>query len=50
VLHPNTVSQRLRRIETLTGLDLRSPRSVIDARTALMLIDIVDAVGAAPAR
>jgi sugar diacid utilization regulator len=46
VLHPNTVSQRLRRIETLTGLDLRSPRSVIDARTALMLIDIVDAVGA----
>jgi sugar diacid utilization regulator len=46
VLHPNTVSQRLRRIETLTGLDLRSPRSVIDARTALMLIDVVDAVAA----
>lgn len=43
VLHPNTVSQRLRRVETLTGLNLRSPRSVIDARTALMLTDVADA-------
>lgn len=47
VLHPNTVSQRLRRIETLTGLNLRSSRSVIDARTALMLIDVADAVSGA---
>jgi len=46
VLHPNTVSQRLRRIETLSGLDLRSPRSVIEARTALMLMDVADAVSA----
>lgn len=45
VLHPNTVSQRLRRIEVLSGLDLRSPRSVLEARTALMLTDIADAVG-----
>lgn len=45
VLHPNTVSQRLRRVETMTGLNLRSPRSVIEARTALMLHDVADAIG-----
>jgi len=39
-LHVNTVSQRLRRIETLSGLDLRSPRQIIEARTALLLRDI----------
>jgi sugar diacid utilization regulator len=44
VLHANTVSQRLRRIETLAGFNLRSPRSVIEARTALMLTDVADAV------
>ncbi|WP_020497348.1 helix-turn-helix domain-containing protein [Sciscionella marina] len=40
-LHTNTVSQRLRRIETLSGLNLRSPRQVIEARTSLLLMDIV---------
>lgn len=45
VLHPNTVSQRLRRIETLTGLSFRSPRSAIDIRTALMLADVAGAEG-----
>lgn len=40
VVHPNTVSQRLRRIEVLSGLDLRSPRSILDARSALMLLDV----------
>lgn len=44
VLHPNTVSQRLRRVETLTGFNLRSSRSVIEARTALILTDVADAV------
>lgn len=44
VLHPNTVSQRLRKIEALTGLNLQSPRSVIEARTAFMLTDVVEAV------
>lgn len=43
VLHPNTVSLRLRRIAALTGLNPRSPRSAIEARTALMLTDIADA-------
>jgi sugar diacid utilization regulator len=43
VLHPNTVSQLLRRIETLTGLDLHHPRHIIEARTALLLSDIADA-------
>ncbi|WP_280460041.1 helix-turn-helix domain-containing protein [Nocardia carnea] len=39
-VHVNTVSQRLRRIEKLSGLSLRSPRQAIDARTALMLMQI----------
>ncbi|WP_329240227.1 helix-turn-helix domain-containing protein [Actinoallomurus sp. NBC_01490] len=41
-LHVNTVSQRLRRIEALSGLNLRSPRQTIEARTALMLMEIVE--------
>lgn len=44
VLHPNTVSQRLRRIEVLSDLSLRSPRAIIEVRTALMLTDVADAV------
>lgn len=44
VVHPNTVSQRLRRIEMLSGLELRSPRSILDARSALMLLDVVRAI------
>jgi GAF domain-containing protein/sugar diacid utilization regulator len=43
VVHPNTVSQRLRRIEVLTGLSLRSSRAVLEARTALLLLDVVEA-------
>lgn len=39
-LHVNTVSQRLRRIETLSGLNLRSPRQIIEARTSLLLMEI----------
>jgi sugar diacid utilization regulator len=50
VVHPNTVSQRLRRIMTLTGLDVRSPQSVIDARAALILLDVADASRAALAQ
>ncbi|WP_281273818.1 helix-turn-helix domain-containing protein [Nocardioides pocheonensis] len=43
VVHPNTVSQRIRRVESLTGLNLRSPRSVVEARTALLLSDVARA-------
>ncbi|GAA4539090.1 helix-turn-helix domain-containing protein [Pseudonocardia xishanensis] len=39
-VHPNTVSQRLRRIEALTGLDLRSSRAVVEARSALVVLDV----------
>ncbi|GAA4711694.1 helix-turn-helix domain-containing protein [Pseudonocardia yuanmonensis] len=39
-LHPNTVSQRLRRIEALSGLDLRSSWAVVDARSALVVLDV----------
>lgn len=40
VLHPNTISQRLRRVETLTGLDLRDPAAAIEARSALTVLDV----------
>lgn len=46
VVHPNTVSQRLRRIEMLAGLDLKSPKSILDVRSALMLLDVARAVDA----
>ncbi|MEQ3553771.1 GAF domain-containing protein [Pseudonocardia nematodicida] len=44
VVHPNTVTQRLRRIELLTGLDVRSSRATLEARMALTLIDVAGAV------
>jgi GAF domain-containing protein/sugar diacid utilization regulator len=46
-LHPNTVSQRLRRIEALTGLDLRSSQAVVDARAALVVLDVAEGTDAA---
>jgi sugar diacid utilization regulator len=57
-VHPNTVSQRLQRIETLTGLDLLQPASIVQVRAALMLLDIAEATdplqgnisGASPAK
>lgn len=47
VVHPNTVTQRVQRIESLTGLRLRSPLAAIEARTALMLHDVVTAIESA---
>lgn len=44
VVHPNTVTQRVQRIEALTGLHLRSPLAAIEARTALMLLDVATAI------
>ncbi|WP_435120718.1 GAF domain-containing protein [Amycolatopsis thermoflava] len=41
-VHPNTVSQRLRRIEALSGLDLRSARDVVDAQSALVVLDVAN--------
>jgi sugar diacid utilization regulator/GAF domain-containing protein len=41
-IHPNTVSQRLRRIAALTGLDLGSATAVVDARAALVLLDVAE--------
>ncbi|MET7336708.1 GAF domain-containing protein [Nonomuraea sp. NPDC005650] len=46
-LHPNTVSQRLRRIEALAGLDLRSSQAVVDARAALIVLDVAEGADAA---
>ena len=39
-LHPNTVSQRLQRIEALTSLDLADPTAVVQITAALILLDV----------
>jgi DNA-binding PucR family transcriptional regulator len=39
-VHPNTVGQRLRRIETVAGLDLSRPTRVVDIAAALVLLDV----------
>jgi DNA-binding PucR family transcriptional regulator len=39
-VHPNTVTQRLQRIEMLTALDLAQPSAVVQIRAALMLLDV----------
>ncbi|MEU6644472.1 GAF domain-containing protein [Saccharomonospora sp. NPDC046836] len=44
-LHPNTVSQRLRRIEDLSGLDLREPSAALEARSALVVADVAHSLG-----
>ncbi|MFF5261860.1 helix-turn-helix domain-containing protein [Actinomadura viridis] len=46
-VHPNTVSQRLRRIEAVSGLDLSLPETIVDVRAALVLLDVAE--GARPA-
>ncbi|MGW1162924.1 helix-turn-helix domain-containing protein [Streptomyces sp. NPDC002519] len=39
-VHPNTVSQRMRRIFELTGLDWRDAHTMVDARSALVVLDV----------
>jgi sugar diacid utilization regulator/GAF domain-containing protein len=39
-LHPNTVTQRLQRIETLTSLNLADPAAVVELTAALTLLDV----------
>jgi DNA-binding PucR family transcriptional regulator len=41
-VHPNTVTQRLQRIEILTALDLAQPSTVVQVKAALMLLDIAE--------
>ena len=40
LVHPNTISQRLRRIESLAKLDLRDPAAAVEARAALTVLDV----------
>lgn len=42
-LHPNTVTQRLQRIQALANLDLTDPEAVVQARTALTVLDVARA-------
>ncbi|HEY5882588.1 MAG TPA: helix-turn-helix domain-containing protein [Nakamurella sp.] len=39
-LHPNTVTQRLQRVESLTGLDLADAEAVVQIRAALTVLDV----------
>ncbi|MEU9290703.1 GAF domain-containing protein [Streptomyces sp. NPDC048275] len=41
-VHPNTVSQRLRRIEVLAGLDLSAPSTIVEVGAALMLLEVAE--------
>jgi DNA-binding PucR family transcriptional regulator len=40
-LHPNTVGLRLKRIETVLGLSLQSPQSLMQVTAALMVDDVL---------
>lgn len=42
-LHPNTVTQRLARIQSLTGLDLADPAAVVQMRAAVLVLDVARA-------
>ncbi|RSD11834.1 helix-turn-helix domain-containing protein [Amycolatopsis eburnea] len=48
LVHPNTISQRLRRIETLTQLDLRNPSAAVEARSALTVLDVARGLSRRP--
>ncbi|ACV81170.1 helix-turn-helix domain-containing protein [Nakamurella multipartita] len=39
-LHPNTVTQRLQRVESLTGLELADPEAMVQVRAALTVLDV----------
>lgn len=41
-LHPNTVTQRLQRIQVLTGLDLADPAAVLQAQTAVTVLQVAE--------
>ncbi|MEU9290010.1 helix-turn-helix domain-containing protein [Streptomyces sp. NPDC048275] len=41
-VHPNTVSQRLRRIESLAHIDLSDPAVVVEVSAALLLLDVAE--------
>jgi DNA-binding PucR family transcriptional regulator len=42
-VHPNTVTQRLQRIQVVSGIDVSTPASVVQISTALMLLDVATA-------
>ncbi|MFD8517563.1 helix-turn-helix domain-containing protein [Streptomyces antimycoticus] len=41
-VHPNTVSQRLRRIEMVASLDLSAPATLVEVSAALTLLDVAE--------
>jgi GAF domain-containing protein len=41
-VHPNTVQQRLRRIESLTGRDLSDPRALLDLTSAMVMLSLAE--------
>lgn len=43
-VHPNTVSQRLQRVQALTGLDPATPAAAVQIRAALTVLDVAQGV------
>ena len=41
-VHPNTVAQRLRRVEAVAGLDLARSATLVDVASALVLLDVAE--------
>ncbi|MER8162075.1 GAF domain-containing protein [Streptomyces sp. NPDC094472] len=41
-VHPNTVSQRLRRIEVVADIDLSAPTTIVEVSAALLLLDVAE--------
>ena len=39
-VHPNTVTQRLQRIQALTGIDLADPDSIVQLQAALTVLEV----------
>lgn len=46
-VHPNTVTQRLQRVQALTGVDLSDPDSIVHVRAALMVLEVAQGGGSA---
>jgi DNA-binding PucR family transcriptional regulator len=43
IVHPNTISYRLHRIEELLGVDLRDPQALLRVQLAFVIDDVLGA-------
>jgi DNA-binding PucR family transcriptional regulator len=49
IVHPNTISYRLRRIEELLGIDCHDPRALLEVQFAFLIEGVLGAPAPAPA-